>query len=145
MSHIEGALARRAFCKISGAMTTAGVLAPGLMPNLFAGAAPNRPLRVGLISAASYGRPGAPRTQGSNHGTAFASACNGYDPSKRRAFAGTFVAAGKRIEGVQVVRIWDPIRSAAENLASVCAIPTICDRADVCADDVDAVLLLDDG
>jgi predicted dehydrogenase len=83
--------------------------------------------------------------QGSNHGTAFASACNGYDAAKRRAFTGTFVAAGKRIEGVQVVRIWDPIRSAAENLASVCAIPTVCDSAEECAVDVDAVLIIDDG
>ena len=83
------------------------------------GAAGNGKLKLGLISAATYGYMGAPRTSGSNHGTAFATACNGYDEAKRKEFQGTFVAAKKRIEGAQVVKIWDPVKSAAEKLAAI--------------------------
>ena len=36
-------------------------------------------LKLGLISAATYGTPGSPRLPGSNHGTAFASTFNGFD------------------------------------------------------------------
>jgi predicted dehydrogenase len=137
---------RREFLKQSVVGAVASALAgPVGLSRAVAGAAPNRPLRVGLVSAASYGRLGAQRTQGSNHGTAFATSCNGFDAAKRAEFTGTFVAARKRIEGVEVVRIWDPVRSAAEKLAAVCGIPTVCDTADECAEGVDAVLIVDDG
>ena len=109
------------------------------------GAAGNGKLKLGLISAATYGYMGAPRASGSNHGTAFATACNGYDEVKRKEFQGTFVAAKKRIEGAQVVKIWDPVKSAAEKLAEVCGIPTVCDTADECCEGVDAVAIPDDG
>lgn len=139
-------LARRAFLKTTAAAAVAGAWASPLgRPLAFAGAAPLRPLRVGLISVASYGRAGQPRTQGSSHGTAFAAICNGYDEAKRAAFTGTFTAPKKRSAAVQAVRIWDPVRSAAENLASVCGIPVVCDRPEQCAEDVDAVLIGDDG
>lgn len=136
---------RRTFLGQSATVLAAGALASSGLPRLLAGSAPTRPLRVGLVSAASYGRLGVTRTQGSNHGTAFASACNGFDAEKRRTFTGTFVAAKKRLEGVQVTRVWDPIRSAAENLAAVCNIPVVCDSAEECAQEVDAVLIIDDG
>ncbi|MBL9212481.1 MAG: Gfo/Idh/MocA family oxidoreductase [Opitutaceae bacterium] len=146
MSSSERPSSRRAFLKSSAAAAVAGALTSPLgLPAAFAGAEPRRPLRVGLISVASYGRAGQPRTQGSTHGTAFASICNGFDEARRAAFTGTFIAAKKRSEGVQVVRIWDPVRSAAENLAALCRIPTVCDQPEQCADDVDAVLIGDDG
>lgn len=103
------------------------------------------PLRLGLISAASYGYLGAPRVQGSNHGTAFSTCCNGFDEAKRKEFTGTFVASKQRIEGVQVVKIWDPLREAAERLAGVCGIPTVCATPEECSEGVDAVAIPDDG
>ncbi len=137
---------RRAFLKTSSATVIAGSLAAPLgFPSLLRGAAANGKLKLGLISAATYGYMGAPRTSGSNHGTAFATACNGYDEVKRKEFQGTFVAAKKRIEGAQVVKIWDPVKAAAEKLADVCGIPTVCDSADECCEGVDAVAIPDDG
>ncbi len=137
---------RRAFLKTSSATAIAGTLAGPLgFPTLLRGASGNGKLKLGLISAATYGYMGAPRASGSNHGTAFATACNGYDEVKRKEFQGTFVAAKKRIEGAQVVKIWDPVKSAAEKLAEVCGIPTVCETADECCEGVDAVAIPDDG
>jgi predicted dehydrogenase len=137
---------RREFLRTSAAAGLVGALVSPLARSLAsAGEAPPRPLRVGLISVASYGRPGQARTQGSSHGTAFAAICNGFDEGKRAAFAGTFSAAKRRSPGVQAVRIWDPVRSAAENLADVCGIREVCDRPEHCAEGVDAVLIGDDG
>lgn len=137
---------RRAFLKSSSAAAIAGTLAAPLgFPSVLRGADAGGKLKLGLISAATYGYMGAPRTQGSNHGTAFSTACNGYDEVKRKDFQGTFVAAKKRIEGAQVVKIWDPVKSAAEKLADVCGIPTVCDSADECCEGVDAVAIPDDG
>ena len=137
---------RRAFLKTSSAAVVAGTLASPLgFPSRLRGAPASGKLKIGLISAATYGYMGAPRTPGSNHGTAFATACNGYDEVKRKQFKGTFVAAQKRIEGAQVVKIWDPVKSAAVQLADVCGIPTVCDSADECAEGVDAVAIPDDG
>ena len=60
-----------------------------------------KPLRIGLVSAASYGAAYGsdpqPRTPGSNHGTAFATTFNGFDEEKAKAFKGTFVRSAKRI------------------------------------------------
>jgi len=132
--------------KTSSATAIAGALVGPLgFPALLRGAAGNGKLKLGLISAATYGYMGAPRASGSNHGTAFATACNGYDEIKRKEFQGTFVAAKKRIEGAQVVKIWDPVKSAAEKLADVCGIPTVCETADECCEGVDAVAIPDDG
>ena len=137
---------RRTFLRQSSAALVAGTLAAPLgFPALLRGASPERPLRLGLISAASYGYLGAPRTPGSNHGTAFATCCNGFDAAKRKPFTGTFVAAQKRLPGVQVVKIWDPLRAAAETVADICDIPQVCASADECSEGVDAVAIVDDG
>lgn len=137
---------RRIFLKNSSTAIMAGALASRLgFPSALIGAPDNRKLRLGLVSAATYGYMGASRTLGSNHGTAFATACNGFDEMKRKQFNGTFVAAKKHLDGAQVVRVWDPVRAAAERLADVCGIPKVCDSADECAEGVDAVLIVDDG
>ena len=46
-------------------------------------------LKLGLISAATYGYMDAPRAPGSNHGTAFATTFNGFDEAKVKAYART--------------------------------------------------------
>lgn len=137
---------RREFVKASSAaIITSTLVSPLGCPTLLRGASASGQLKLGLISAATYGYMGAPRRLGSNHGTAFATACNGYDEAKRKQFDGTFVAAKKRIEGARVVKIWDPVKAAAEQLADVCGIPTVCDSADECCEGVDAVAIPDDG
>jgi predicted dehydrogenase len=103
-------------------------------------------LKLGLISAATYGTPGSPRLPGSNHGTAFASTFNGFDEVKLKAqWQGTFVRAQRRLEGARVVRVWDPQKEWAQKLADICGIESVCDSAEECAQGVDAVLLIDDG
>jgi predicted dehydrogenase len=102
-------------------------------------------LRIGLISAATYGYMGAPRTPGSYHGTAFATAFNGYDPSLCRQYQWTFAPAGRQLDSGRVVKVWDPIREWAERLAEVCAIPLVVDSPEECCEDVDAVIIVDDG
>jgi predicted dehydrogenase len=87
----------------------------------------------------------APRTPGSFHGTAFASTFNGYDPAKKSQYQWTFAAANKRLEGAQVVKVWDPHRDWAERLADVCSIPKVCETPEECTDGVDAVVIVDDG
>lgn len=108
-----------------------------------------KPLRIGLVSAASYGAAYGPdpqpRTPGSNHGTAFATIFNGYDEEKAKAFKGTFVKASKRIEGGKVVKIWDPDKSAAAAIADICGIENVAATAEDCVTDVDLALLIDDG
>jgi predicted dehydrogenase len=137
---------RRTFLKASSAAAITGTLASPLgFPAVLRGAPTSGKLRIGLVSAASYGYMGAPRTSGSNHGTAFATACNGYDEVKRKQFEGTFVASKKRLEGAQVVCIWDPLKAAAEKLADVCDIPKVCDSPEQCTEGVDAVVIPDDG
>lgn len=136
---------RRSFLRTSSAAAAGAIVSPLGLPSLVRGAAASANLRLGLISAATYGYMGAPRTPGSFHGTAFATTCNGYDEAKRKQIEGTFVAAQKRLESVQVVAVWDPVKAAAERLAEVCNIPRVCDSADECAEDVDAVLIVDDG
>lgn len=49
------------------------------------------------------------------------------------------VASEKRLEGVRVVKIWDPLREADENLAAASRIPG------KCSEGVDAVAIPDDG
>ncbi len=102
-------------------------------------------IKVGLISAATYGYMDAPRTPGSFHGTAFASAFNGYDPEKSKQYQWTFAAASRRMEGVQVTKVWDPHREWAEKLADVCSIPEVTETPEECTVDVDAVCIVDDG
>jgi predicted dehydrogenase len=107
------------------------------------------PLRIGLVSAASYGASYGPdpqpRTPGSNHGTAFATTFNGFDEEKAKAFKGTFVKSAKRIESARVVKIWDPDKAAATAIADICGIETVADSPLECVTDVDLALLIDDG
>lgn len=108
-----------------------------------------KPLRIGLVSAASYGAAYGPapqpRTPGSNHGTAFATTFNGFDEEKAKAFKGTFVKSAKRIEGAKVVKIWDPDPAAAAAIAGICGIETVAGSPEECVTDVDLALLIDDG
>ena len=102
-------------------------------------------IRIGLISAATYGYLDAPRTPGSFHGTAFATAFNGYDPAKAERYQWTFVRASRTLPGARVVKVWDPHREWAERLADVCSIAEVADTPEACADGVDAVVVVDDG
>lgn len=102
-------------------------------------------LRIGLVSAATYGYMGAPRRPGSNHGTAFATTFNGYDDAKSRRYEWTFVRSQRRLEGARILRVWDPHREWAERLADVCDISIVCESPEECAEDVDAVIVVDDG
>ena len=103
------------------------------------------PLKLALISAATYGAAGQARMPGSNHGTAFATTFNGWDEEKARLFTGTFVRSGRKLERAKVVKIWDPDKAAARALAEACGIESVTDSPDQCSDGVDAVLIVDDG
>jgi predicted dehydrogenase len=100
-------------------------------------------LRLALVSAATYGQH--ERTVGSFHGTAFATAFNGWDEALAQDFGGTFVRAGKRLDDARVVKVWDLDRAAAEKLARICAIPEVADSPEAAAEDVDALIVVDDG
>ena len=102
-------------------------------------------LRLGLISAASYGYGGAPRVSGSNHGTAFATTFNGWDDTQAARFQGTFVRSQRRLDGARVVRIWDPLPEPAQRLAAACSIEKVCASPEEVCEGVDAVILIDDG
>ncbi|MBT4276485.1 MAG: Gfo/Idh/MocA family oxidoreductase [Verrucomicrobia bacterium] len=105
----------------------------------------SKPLRLALISAASYGRPGEQRLPGSHHGTAFATVFNGWNEEMAKEVKGPFVRAGKRLSGGRVVKVWDPDEKAARAMAKACNIETITQTPEQCAEDVDAVLIVDDG
>ncbi len=106
-------------------------------------------IKLGIISAATYGATyrgkDAPRTPGSFHGTAFSTTFNGYDPVKAKQWQWTFASGEKRIEEAKIVKIWDPHKEWAERLAEVCYIPEVCDTPEDCADEVDGVIIVDDG
>ncbi len=106
-------------------------------------------IKLGIISAATYGATysGAdvPRTPGSFHGTAFSSTYNGFNESKAKQWDWTFASGDKRIQGARIVKIWDPHREWAERLAEACYIPEVCETPEDCADDVDGVIIVDDG
>ena len=119
---------------------------PSLTTAVLSGADdPDPPLRLGLISAASYGVPGQTRTSGSNHGTAFATHFNGYDEAEAQKFSGTFIRSARRVPGAVVTQVWDPLPEAAQTMAAACHIPTVCPTPEACCADVDAVILIDDG
>ncbi|MBI5831233.1 MAG: Gfo/Idh/MocA family oxidoreductase [Armatimonadetes bacterium] len=100
-------------------------------------------LRISLVSAATYGQH--ERTIGSFHGTAFSTAFNGWDEAAAQSFGGTFVRAGRRLEGARVVKVWDPDRDAAERLARSCHIDQVVDSPEAAAEGVDALIVVDDG
>lgn len=129
---------RRSFlAQASAAVATAA------MPRVVAAASPE--LRLGLISAATYGRPGQPRTLGSHHGTAFATTFNGWDEEKTQAWKGTFVRSQRRLPGARIVTVWDPHADAARQLADLCHIPRVAPTPEAACEGVDAVLVIDDG
>jgi predicted dehydrogenase len=100
--------------------------------------------RLALLSAATYGRNTA-RARGSNHGTAFATTFNGWDEEKAKAFGGTFVRSGRRLEDARVVKVWDPDEASARALAEACGIESVAATVEEACSGVDAVLLIDDG
>jgi len=106
-------------------------------------------IRLGIISAATYGASyrgvDVQRTPGSFHGTAFSTTYNGFDAEKAKQWNWTFASGEKRIEGAKIVKIWDPHKEWAERLAETCYIPQVCDTPEECADDVDGVIIVDDG
>ena len=59
-------------------------------------------IKIGIVSAATYGYMDAPRTPGSFHGTAFSTAFNGYDAEKAKQYQWTFAAASRPLEGAKV-------------------------------------------
>ena len=106
-------------------------------------------VKLGIISAATYAATyadkDAPRKSGSFHGTAFSTTYNGCDAAKAKKWDWTFVAAEKRIEEANIVKVWDTQKEWAERLADVCGIPEVCDTPEDCCSDVDGVIIVDDG
>ena len=106
-------------------------------------------LKLGIISAATYAPTytGAdlPRTPGSFHGTAFSTTYNGFDADKAKQWDWTFASGDMRIEGARIVKVWDPHQDWAERLAEACYIDEVCPTPEACCDDVDGVLIVDDG
>lgn len=123
---------------------TAALATAAALPRSFA-AASQPGLRLGLISAATYGRDGSPRTLGSHHGTAFATTFNGWDEEKTKAWKGTFVRSKRRLEGARIVTVWDTDQAAARQLAAICDIPRVAPTPEAACEVVDAVLVVDDG
>jgi len=135
---------RRTFVTRSAATLAASVVGLPII-----GRAQSAPLKLGIISAATYAatynNPAAPRMPGSHHGTAFSTTFNGWDEEKAKQMKGTFVKSGRRLEGGRVVKIWDTDKAAARALADVCGIETVTDTPEQCSEGVDAVLIVDDG
>lgn len=106
-------------------------------------------IKLGIISAATYGASyrgiDVQRTPGSFHGTAFSTTYNGFDAEKAKQWNWTFASGEKRIEDAKIVKIWDPHKEWAERLAETCYISNVCDTPEECADDVDGVIIVDDG
>ncbi len=79
-------------------------------------------IRLGLISAASYAPTfngdDVPRKAAMTHGPLFSCAFNGHDPAQLADHAGEgkfpFNPIAQRFAGVRAVKIWDPVREAAE-------------------------------
>lgn len=137
-------LDRRTFVTRSAATLAASLGGAPLLTR-----AEDKPLKLGIISAATY----APtydgtkvaRTPGSHHGTAFSTTFNGWDDEKAKQLKGTFVKSGRKLDGARVVKMWDPDKAAARALADVVGIETLTDTPEQCCDGVDAVLIVDDG
>lgn len=102
-------------------------------------------MRIGLVSAATYRYLQEPMRPGSHHGTAFASTFNGFNAGEVAKHEWTFIKAARRIDGAKVVKVWDREKVWAERLAQACDIPTVCDTPQDCSDDVDMVIIVDDG
>jgi predicted dehydrogenase len=134
-------LDRRSF--IAGSVSAVASAAAALTTEARA-AENSAPLKLGILSAATYGRAGQ-RRRGSNHGTAFSTTFNGWNDDKLAGFQGTFVKSSRRLTGARVVKIWDPDQAAAAALAEACDIESVTRTPEQCSEGVDAVLIVDDG
>ncbi|MEN6302587.1 MAG: Gfo/Idh/MocA family oxidoreductase [Armatimonadia bacterium] len=109
-------------------------------------------IRVGLISAASYAPTfngdDVPRQAAMTHGPIFSCCFNGYDEAQLEAHAGEgkfpFRPVERKFDDVRAVKIWDPVREAAEHLAAIVGME-VCDTPEECTEGVDAVIIPDDG
>jgi predicted dehydrogenase len=140
---------RRFVSRFIGGMVPMSLL-PSMGPTPFTNesnpAFPRSPtLKLALISAASYATPGEERKSGSNHGTAFATIFNGWDEEESKNFSGTMIKSTRQIPDCVVTKVWDPLPEAAKRMAAACKIETVCPTPQACCDDVDAVILIDDG
>lgn len=141
---MDPSLDRRTFvARSAGALAASFTGAPAVAR------AQSAPLKLGIISAATYAPTydgtKAERLPGSHHGAAFSTTFNGWDEAKAKLIKGTFVRSGRKLEGARVVKLWDPDKSAARALADVVGIETVTDTPGQCCDGVDAVLIVDDG
>ncbi len=105
--------------------------------------------KLGIIAAATYAATyrgeNADAYPGSHHGTAFSTTFNGYDEQKADQWDWTFIKADNRIEDARITKVWDPQREWAERLAETCYIDEVVDTPEAGCEDVDAVLIVDDG
>ncbi len=131
---------RRSFVKAASLMTMAQA-----WPGHPLHAQAPKSLRIGLVSAASYGHGQQPRRPGSHHGTAFLTAFNGWRENKLEGIEGSFVKSERRIPGARVTKLWDPDLKAAMKLAHACEVESVAPTPESCCEGVDAVILVDDG
>jgi predicted dehydrogenase len=131
---------RRSFVKAASLMTMAQA-----WPGRPLHAQTPKSLRIGLVSAASYGHGQQPRRPGSHHGTAFLTAFNGWRENKLEGIEGSFVKSERRIPGARVTKLWDPDVKAAMKLAQACEVESVAPTPESCCEGVDAVILVDDG
>ena len=94
----------------------------------------DNPIRIGLVGV---GRGGA----SSYHARSFSSIINGFEPEK---VPDDWPVHTKRVEGAAIEAVWDNDSDAAEELARVFSISSVCDRMEDMADAVDAVMIVDD-
>lgn len=78
------------------------------------------------------------------HGGVFASLYNGFSEEKyqRAGWAGRGIK--RRVEGAQIVKVWDEDEAAARVLADACDIPTVCGTMEEALSGIDGVIITDD-
>jgi len=81
---------------------------------------------------------------GAYHGGAFASLYNGFSEEKYKEMGWGGRGIRRRVEGAQIVKIWDEDRKIAQALAEACEIPEVCDTLEEAAEGVDGVIITDD-
>ncbi|MGI6610487.1 MAG: Gfo/Idh/MocA family protein [Limnochordia bacterium] len=81
---------------------------------------------------------------GAYHGGAFASLYNGFSEEKYKEMGWAGRGIRRRVEGAQIVKIWDESKQTAEALAAACDIPEVCDNLEEAAEGIDGVIITDD-
>jgi virulence factor len=81
---------------------------------------------------------------GAYHGGAFASLYNGFSEEKYKEMGWGGRGIRRRVEGAQIVKIWDEDRKIAQALAEACEIPEVCDTLEEAAEGIDGVIITDD-